>query len=247
MTQGSNTRSQKLALVTGAAHRLGKAIALELARNGYAIGLHYFHSSQAAETTAAEIRDLGVPAHLYSADLTVPDEVDRLFNEVAGLDYPLEVLVNSAAVMPRASLVDISADTWDKTLALNLRSPMLCAQAAARLMGELGGLIVNLTDAGDQKAWTAFPAYTISKAGLESLTRLLARALAPRIRVNAVAPGLILPPGDMDTADWQRLVARLPLKRAGTPEEVARAVVFLAQNPYITGQTLVIDGGYQII
>ncbi len=236
-----------LAIVTGAAHRLGRAIALGLARSGYAIGLHYFQSEGAAAETAREIESLGVPAALLPADLTDEQQIDRMFAAVARLPFRLRVLVNSAGVMQPANLRDMPAEQWDLTLDLNLRAPFLCAQRAARLMVEEGGIIVNVTDAGDQRAWTGFPAYIVSKAGLEALTRLLARTLAPQIRVNAVAPGLILPPPGFPDQNWMRLVERLPLKRSGDPDEVVKAVEFFIQNEYITGQTVAIDGGYQLL
>lgn len=246
-----------LALVTGAAHRIGRAIALELGRHGYAIGLHYFRSGEAAEQTAAELTTAGVPVYLLPADLADPLQVDELFTRVSQLPHPLRVLVNSAAVMPRGDLRDLPVEQWDAVFHLNLRAPWLCARAAARLMQSAtaanaagacsAGVIINITDSGAQKAWTGFPAYVISKSALESLTRLLARALAPAVRVNAVAPGLILPSGGLPPGQWQRLVDRLPLRTAGQPDDVARAVLFLVQNPYITGHVLAVDGGDQLV
>ena len=236
-----------LALITGAAHRLGRQFALELAGQGYAIGLHYHHSQALAETTLKEIRNLGVAAYPLSANLADPKDIAALFVQVAALPHPLRVLVNSAAVMPKAELINLSLEEWDDTLAINLRAPLLCAQHAARLMGPEGGLIINITDSGANKAWMAYPAYLISKAGLESLTRLLARSLAPAIRVNAIAPGLTYKAGSIQDEEWQRLINRLPLKRQARPEEISQALVFLLSNNYITGQTIVIDGGYQLI
>lgn len=236
-----------LALVTGAAHRIGLAVALELSRHGFAIGLHYHHSEPQAADAAAELAAAGVPVYRLAADLTDPAQVDDLFRRVEQLPHPLRVLVNSAAVMPRANLREMPVDDWDTTLDLNLRAPWLCARAAARLMGESGGVVINITDSGANKAWTSYPAYVVSKSALESLTRLLARTLAPLVRVNAVAPGLILPSDELSAEQWQRLVDRLPLQTAGQPADVARAVLFFVQNPYITGQVLAVDGGYQLI
>lgn len=236
-----------LALVTGAAHRIGRVVALELARQGFAIGLHYFHSEEAARKTAADLAETGAPAYLLPADLADPLQVSDLFARVAGLPHPLHVLVNSAAVMPRGDLRSLPVEQWDATLDLNLRAPWLCARAAATLMERSGGVIINITDSGAGKSWTGYPAYVVSKAGLEALTRLLARALAPAVRVNAVAPGLILPSADLPAEQWQRLVDRLPLQAAGEPADVARAVLFFIQNPYITGQVLAVDGGYQLV
>jgi len=244
-----------LALVTGGARRLGRAFALALARQGYAIALHYHASEQMAETTAAEIRALGVPVFPLQADLAQPDEIERLFNEIDNLiadpsfniqHSTLDVLINSAALMPRGDVRTLTAADFDAVIALNLRAPFLCAQQAARRMPP-GGLIVNISDIGAAKAWTGFPAYTVSKAGLESLTKILARALAPDIRVNAIAPGLVLPSEDMPAAEWMRLVSRLPAKRPADLDEVASALEFLIKNEYIIGQTIAIDGGYSLL
>ncbi len=236
-----------LAIVTGAAHRLGRAIALGLAHRGYAIGLHYFQSEAVALKTAREIEALGVPVALLPADLTDEQQIAIMFAEVSQLPFRLRVLINSAGVMLPGNLRDMPSEQWDLTLDLNLRAPFLCAQHASRLMGEEGGIIINMTDAGDQRAWTGFPAYIVSKAGLEALTRLLARALAPQVRVNAVAPGLILPAPGLPEASWARLIDRLPLQRSGDPQEVVNAVEFFIQNEYITGQTIAVDGGYQLL
>lgn len=236
-----------LALVTGGAHRLGRTFALALAHQGYAIALHYHASAQMAETTAAEIRTLGVPVFPLQADLTQPEEIERLFGEIDNLPAsPLNILVNSAALMPRGDVRTLAAADFDAVIALNLRAPFLCAQQAAQRMPS-GSLIVNISDIGAAKAWTGFPAYTVSKAGLESLTKILARALAPDIRVNAIAPGLVLPSEDMPTAEWMRLVSRLPAKRPAEPDEVASALEFLIKNEYIIGQTIAIDGGYSLL
>lgn len=237
----------ELALVTGGAVRLGKEIALALAGAGYAVGVHYNTSQGAAEETAGVVEELGVPAFLFQADLTAPTQIKELFSKIADLSVPLGVLVNSASVMPKGDLRSMQVAEWDSTLDVNLRAPWLCAQAAAVLMQDRGGVIINISDTGAHKTWTGFPAYTISKAGLEVLTHLLARTLAPGIRVNAVAPGLILPSRDTPSEVWQRLVQRLPAGHSGSPQDVAQAVLFLIENEYVTGETLVVDGGYHLI
>jgi pteridine reductase len=235
-----------LALVTGAAHRLGHSFAMTLARLGYAILLHYHHSFDAAASTADEIRSLHVPVYLVKADLTKKDQIQSLFSSLDSLDYRLKVLVNSAAVMTFGGLRAISVDEWDYTLDLNLRAPFILAKnAAERMMG--GGVIINVTDAGDGKIWTDYPAYLVSKSGLESLTRLLAKTLAPEIRVNAIAPGLVLPSKDLSTDRWNKLVGRLPLKHSASLEEITLALEFLLKNGSVTGQTIVVDGGYSLI
>lgn len=237
-----------LALVTGAARRVGRAIALALAQEGFAIGLHYHSSRAEAEETASAItRSTSAPVYLLPADLSQPGQIEDLFGRISELPHPLRVLVNSAAEMNPGDLHELPVEEWDSALNLNLRAPWLCARAAARQMGAGGGVVINITDSGAQKAWTGYPAYIISKSALESLTKLLARALAPAVRVNAVAPGLILPSSTLSAEAWERLVERLPLKAAGSPEDVARAVVFFVNNPYITGQVLAVDGGYQIL
>jgi NAD(P)-dependent dehydrogenase (short-subunit alcohol dehydrogenase family) len=239
-----------LAIVTGAAHRIGRAFALCLARRGYAVLLHYHTSRRAAEETAAEIDSLGAPVWLVSADLTTETGIAALFAALnargAASGFPLRVLVNSAAVMPRADLTTAAASEWDAVLALNLRAPFLLAQAAARRMDE-GGLIVNVTDAGAHKLWTGYPAYVVSKSALETLTRLQAKTYAPRLRVNAIAPGLVLPSAQMTPQEWNRLVERLPLQRPAAAGEIAAALDFLLDNASVTGQTISVDGGYSLV
>ncbi|MBE0698211.1 MAG: SDR family oxidoreductase [Anaerolineaceae bacterium] len=237
-----------LALITGAAQRIGRAIAFTLAEEGFAIGLHFHRAQAEAEKCAAALaKNTGAPVYLLPADLSQPEQIDDLFARTAALAHPLRVLVNCAAIMQPGNLREMPVEEWDAVLDLNLRAPWLCARAAARQMEPNGGVIINISDSGAQKAWTGYPAYIVSKAGLEALTRLLARALAPAVRVNAVAPGLILPSPGMPAETWERLVDRLPLRAAGVPEDVARAVLFFVQNPYITGQVLAVDGGYQMI
>ncbi len=235
-----------LALVTGSAHRLGKAFALSLARMGYSIALHYRGSVDEAERTTKEIRALGVDCLPIRADLTVPEKIDFLFSLVDEFHAPLKVVVNSAALMPVGNPRDLELHDWDSALDLNLRAPFLIAQHAARRM-TAGGLIVNISDIGAQKAWSRYPSYTVSKAGLESLTKMLARSLAPTIRVNAIAPGLVLPSDVVSEEQWNKLVERLPLKRAARVDEITSALEFLIKNEYITGQTIVVDGGYSLI
>ena len=148
--------------------------------------------------------------------------------------------------MPTGNVEALTIENWDTTLDLNLRAPFLLARECAKRMTQ-GGLIVNITDVGAQKTWSRYPSYTVSKAALESLTRILARALAPTIRVNAIAPGLVLQSDIVSDEEWQRLVHRVPLKRAAQPEEVAFALEFLLKNEYITGQSIVVDGGYSLV
>jgi len=242
-----------LALVTGGAHRLGRAFALTLAYQGYAVLVHYHHSESQAAKVVEDIMSFGVPSFSVQADLTLAEGVGTIFLMVDSLlEAPdtnlshFSVLVNSAAVMPRGDALTLSIAEWDATLDLNLRAPFLCAQQA-RLRMKRGGLIVNVSDIGAGKAWSRFPSYTVSKAALESLTKVLARSFAPDVRVNAIAPGLVLPSKNVTDEEWERLTGRLPLKRPATTEEVASALEFLLKNEYITGQTVLVDGGYSLL
>jgi pteridine reductase len=231
-----------LALVTGAAHRLGKVFALTLARRGFDIVLHFHQAEDEALQTKAEIESVGRRVLLVQADLTDPAQISSL---ISSLDS-LHVLVNSAAFMPSGNVDLLSLENWDQALDLNLRAPFLLAREVAKKMTE-GGLIVNISDVGAQKTWSKYPSYTVSKAALESLTRILARALAPKIRVNSIAPGFVLQSQIVSPEEWERLIQRIPLKRPAQAEEIASALEFLLQNEYITGQTIVVDGGYSLV
>lgn len=242
--------TKPLALVTGGAQRLGKAFALTLARMGYDLLLHYHSSEEQAQRTKTEIESLGVKVNLFKADLTQPDQIQSLISNLDSLlsptTYQLLLLVNSAAIMPVGNPRELDIKDWDSALELNLRAPFLLAQEAVKRM-TAGGLIVNITDIGAQKAWSRYPSYTVSKSALESLTKLLARAFAPNIRVNAIAPGLVLQSDVVTPEQWEGLVKKLPLKRAATLDEITYTLQFLINNEYITGQTIVVDGGYSLI
>src|SRR5574340_98769 len=183
--------SEPLALITGAAHRLGRTFAMVLARHGYAIGLHHWRAQEQADRTSAELQELGAQVYLLRADLTDAQSIQSVFRQLDGIPHPLRVLVNSAGVFRANDPRNTPAAEWDMTMNLNLRAPFLCAQEAARRMTP-GGLIINITDVGARKHWSRFAAYSASKAALDALTGILARAYAPGIRVNAIAPGLIL-------------------------------------------------------
>jgi pteridine reductase len=235
-----------LALVTGAAHRLGKALASALANEGYAVGLHFWNSQEEVDHTTRELLAIGAPAFPLRADLTSAEAIARLFDRVDQIPHPLQVLVNSAGVFRSSHPLSTEVADWDLTLDLNLRAPFFCAQHAAKRMAS-GGLIINITDVGARKNWSRFPAYSASKAALEALTGILARAYAPGIRVNAIAPGLFLRSAQTSESEWRGLIDRLPMRRAGTLAELRAAFQFLLVNQYVTGQTLVIDGGYALV
>lgn len=237
-----NSPMAPVALVTGAAHRLGKVFALTLARQGFDIILHYHQSKDDAVQTQAEIESVGRNVILANADLTDPAQIDSLLSKINSL----QVLVNSAAYMPGGNVDLLSIENWNQSLDLNLRAPFLLARQVSEKMTD-GGLIVNISDVGAQKTWSRYPSYTVSKAALESLTKILARALAPRIRVNAIAPGFVLQSDIVPAEEWERLMKRVPLKRPARPEEIASALEFLLKNEYITGQIIVVDGGYSLV
>jgi len=236
----------KVGLVTGAAHRIGRDIALELARQGVHLVIHYNASAEAAERTLADARALGVDAIAVRADQSRGDEVAALFAAVQHRFGRLDVLVNSAAVMERKPLLDITEADWERVMGINLKGPFLCAQAAARLMlrgQSAGGAIVNIADLAGLKPWPSYAPHSVSKAGVIMLTRVLALALAPSIRVNAVAPGPVAKPLSWSDERWLAHGSRLPLKRTGSGQDVADAVVFLLKSDFVTGELLIVDGG----
>lgn len=239
-------KEMPLAMITGAARRVGKLIALHLARQGYAIGLHYHSSLTEAQKTANEIRSIGVPVYLLGADLTREQEINDLFKQIDEIQHPFKVLVNSAAVMMRSDLMKIEIKDWEKIMSLNIRSVWLTSREAALRM-KTGGTIINISDVGARKNWTGYGAYVISKAAVETLTRLMARQLAPSIRVNAIAPGLLLRGSDLNEEEWQALIDRVPMKKAGDSQQFLAALDFLLNNEYITGEIITLAGGYQLV
>lgn len=235
------------ALVTGAARRVGRAIALGLAGRGVRLAVHYHASRDEADAVLREALAAGAAdAFCIAADLRSPDAPERLVRDVAARFGGLDVLVNSAAVMVRTPLPEVTIEQWDDIMALNLRAPFFCARAAAAVMGERGGAIVNIADLAGLEAWPAYIPHGISKAAIIQMTSALARSLAPRVRVNAVAPGAVLLPESWSAEDAARLARTTPLGRIGTPGDVSQAVLYLLDADYVTGETLVVDGGRHI-
>lgn len=237
----------RVALVTGAARRVGRAIALELAAQGYALAVHAHSAPQAAvDETLAACRAFGVSAEAFRADLAGPAAIEGLFAAVDARFGRLDVLVNSASTFQRRRLMDVTLDDWQRTLAVNLTAPFLCTQAAVRQMrgqSPPGGVIVNIGDQGALEPWPDYADHGVSKAGLLALTQLTALSEAPLIRANMVVPGLVMKPDAMPEARWSGLAAETPAGRPGSAEDVARAVAFLAGEPFITGAILRVDGG----
>lgn len=234
----------RVALVTGSARRLGRSIAGGLAEAGCAIAIHHHASPEEADDAVRGCQAQGVEAAAFQADLSDPDQIDRLFAELEDRFGRLDILVNNAAVFTRVPATQITPEEWDRVLDVNLRAPFLCSQHAARLMKREGaGSIVNIADIAAFQAWPGYAHYCVSKAGLVMATRVLARALAPDVQVNAVAPGPTLPPEDASPDERARLAEMSVLDRLGRPEDVVQAVLFLVGSSYITGETIVIDGG----
>lgn len=238
--------NKKIAVVTGAGHRLGKELAYSLARKGYSILLHYNSSEIQAMELAELIKDEGVDVFPYKADLTDFIQVKEMWKFVNSLPLELEILINSAAIMIQRDIATLTFSEFNETMDLNLRAPFFCSQEASKSMSP-GGLIINISDIGAGKNWLRYPIYSISKSSIEVLTRILAKALAPNIRVNAIAPGLVLPPGSGNDKSWGELEAKVPLKRSATNAEITSAVEFLLTNKYVTGQVIAIDGGYSLL
>lgn len=235
----------RVALVTGGARRIGRAIALRLADGGCHVAIHYHTSAADAEQTAADCRNRGVRALALRADLVDAAATAALPAAVVRQLGRIDVLVNNASIFERMSGEPFSLGAWDRTLRVNLTAPMLLTDAARAELVRNRGAVINLCDAATRHPVAAYAAYHASKAGLETLTKLLARAMAPDVRVVGVAPGVADWPPDYDAALRARLTARIPLGRAGTPEEVAALVHFLlAEGDYITGEVVRIDGGW---
>lgn len=234
---------QRVALVTGGAVRVGRALGLGLADAGYDLVLTYRSSVREAEEVAGLVRAAGRRCEIVEADLTdaaTPQAVSETVERSYGR---LDLLVNSAASFDAAPLLDVGADRWDAVMALNVRAPHLLVRAAAPLLRRFGGSVVNVADLSAFQPWLERPHHAVSKAALVHLTRVQARALAPEVRVNAVAPGAVLPPGELSDEARRSLAEAAALGRLGTPGDVVAAVLYLAEAEFVTGEVLVVDGG----
>lgn len=234
--------SPKTALVTGGARRVGAAFTRALAARGYRVAIHYRSGAAEARAVATEV---GGGAQAYPADLAQAGAAAALVAEVARDMGPLDVVVNSASNFYKVPFREVTEELWDEVLAVNLRAPFFIAQSAAAVMRE-GGSIVNMADLAAFETWPEYMPHGISKAGVVQMTRALARELAPRIRVNAIAPGLVLAPEDMSDAEAERYAASTPLRRNGSPADVVRALEYLIDAPFVTGDVLFVDGGRHV-
>ena len=233
----------KVALITGAARRVGRAIALELGRAGARIWVHHHTGTAAATATVSALAEVGVAATAIAADLRDPAATAALFDRVAA-DGGLDVLVNSAAAFERLPFESIDDERLMSMLALNVVAPFRCARLALPLLRARGGVIINVLDVAATQAWPGFAHYCASKAGLHMLTKVLAVELAPAVRVCGVSPGTVLLPAEYDAAARARVVGKIPMGREGSPADVARAVRFLCAGPeFITGAIVAVDGG----
>jgi NAD(P)-dependent dehydrogenase (short-subunit alcohol dehydrogenase family) len=237
----------RAALVTGGARRIGRALALALADAGYAVAVHHHASHAEAEALVSEIDRAGGRAAAFAADLADEAQVERLLPSALAALGPVGVLVNNASMFESDTVATASRESWDAHLAVNLRAPfVLIQQFAALLPPDSGGVVVNLLD---QRVWNLTPyflSYTLSKAGLWTLTRTMALALAPRIRVNGIGPGPTLPSPRQSAEQFRRQSRMMPLQRGTSPDEIAAALRFILAAPAMTGQMIALDGGQHL-
>jgi len=236
----------QVALVTGAARRIGRELAVRLAAEGAQVAVHYRRSRAEADAVVAEIAGAGGEAICIAADLTRHAEIETLFGAVERRFGRLDILVNSAAAFFPTPLAETTEEQWDSLLDANLKSQFFCAQRAAPLLRAYGrGRIVNFASLGGLVAWPRYSAYCVSKAGVIMLTRCLARTLAPEVTVNAIAPGTISFAEDAPELA-ENYIRQAPLGRTGTPQDITEAVLYLLRAEFVTGQVLVVDGGRSI-
>lgn len=235
----------QVALITGGARRIGKAIAIALAHKGYDIALHYNTSAEEAEETAEQIRHLDCTCRTFSAELGDAEQTQKLIPAVVEAMGSVDVLVNNASIFEKGHILETDPDLLDRTLAVNLKAPMLLIRDFARAAE--AGLIINLLDTRIRSWRTTYAAYSLSKMGLADLTRMAARELGPDIRVNGVCPGLILEPPGADAGYLERLASHIPLRRRGGVEDVVSAVLYLVEQEFVTGEILFVDGGEKLL
>ncbi|MFZ0523428.1 MAG: 3-oxoacyl-ACP reductase family protein [Candidatus Acidiferrales bacterium] len=235
----------QVALITGAAKRIGRNIALRLAADGADIVVNYASSKPEADELVAEIKSMSRRAIAVQADVSHRSDVQKLFTATENEFGRLDILVNNSGTFFAAKFEELTEDQWDHILNVNLKSQFLCAQSAAPIMKRQGrGRIINLSSLGGLLPWPAYTHYCVSKAGCIMLTRCLARALGPEILVNSVAPGTIQFPGEPPDEDY---IQRVPLHRTGTGDDIAQAVAYLATADFVTGQILAVDGGRSLV
>lgn len=233
----------KVALVTGGGVRLGRAMALALAGRGMRVAVHYHRSAGEAEALVADLRAAGGQARAFGEDLGVSGAAARLAARVVEELGGVDVLVNSASVFPPETLEETDEALFDRTLAVNLRAPFFLIRHLAATLRERRGVVVNMADLAGMQPWARYAAHSLSKAALVHLTRVAARALAPEVRVVGIAPGAVLPPEGTPPEEMERLARRAALGRTGSPQDVVRALLYLLDAEFVTGEVLVVDGG----
>jgi len=234
----------KVAIVTGGAVRLGRALALALAEQGVRVGVHYGSSAGPAETVVNEIKAMGSDATAIQADLSRPGEARSIVERAAAHLGQVDILVNSAAIFEPGNWDDTTEANWDRHFAINLESPFFLSQAFAAQVGrERAGHIVNIADWRGARPGPDHMAYTLTKAAIIAMTKGLALALAPNIQVNAIAPGLILPPPGQDQAYLESKANEVPAQRVGSPQQIADAMIFLLRSDFVTGDLIFVTGG----
>ncbi len=234
----------RVALVTGAGRRLGRALAAALAGRGMTLALHHHRSAAGAAGLRDQIVAAGGRAACFAADLSDSQAARELPPRVVAELGRLDLLVNSAAVMRRLRFEDTTPEQFDAIVGLNLRSVFFCTQGAADALRAARGKVINLADVAGLEPWPGFAAHSVSKAGVVMLTKVLARALAPEVTVNAIAPGAVLVPEEYDAAERERLARSAPLGRLGSPADVVAALLYLAEGgDFVTGEVLLVDGG----
>jgi len=236
----------KRALVTGAGQRVGQAIAQALGAQGMHVAVHYRESRAGAEHTAEQIRASGGRATLLSADLSSRDQARGLVDQAVAQLGGLDLVVASAASFERVALDDVDDAAWDRSLDLNLASPFALVHQALPALRQSRGSVVFITCSSATVPMRGYLPYVVSKGALKHLMKTLALELAPEIRVNAVAPGTVMPPPSYDQQAIERLARAIPLARVGSPQDIANAVVFLASSPFVTGHELAVDGGRSV-
>jgi pteridine reductase len=237
----------RTALVTGGGTRVGAAITRALAGAGCDLLIHYASSASDAQEIAADVARLGRKATLFQADLTDRREIDRLAAETLAYGGRLDILVHNAGNFERTPPDALTAAAWDRALSLNATAPYLLTLALAPALRAARGSVIAITCISADRPWKNYIPYSVSKAALTHLVRGLAVGLAPEVRVNAVAPGTVMPPAGYDADKIARIIAEIPLHRVGSSDDVARAVVFLAENDYLTGQIIAADGGRSLV
>ncbi len=237
---------ERVALVTGAGRRVGRALAIALGTRGMHVLVHYHASAVEAEETARLVTRAGGTAELLRADLSGIDDAERLVDQAVSARGTLDVLVNSAAMMLRTPVGETTAADWDAMFALNVRAPYFLSQRAAPALRAARGSIINIADLAAFETWPAYVPHGVTKAAVVQMTRALARVLAPEVRVNAIAPGVVLLPEGWADADAERLRGTTPLRRLGSPEDVAGAMLYLLDAGYVTGEVITVDGGRHI-